>query len=79
MGYFGIYLKKNTISKFKVTWVSDCEYELDILEGREEVMVFFKDKTLSIRILETFDNGYKYEAKLKGTEMKLTHTVERVN
>lgn len=72
-------LKKNTISKFKVTWVTDCEYELDILEGREEVMNFFKGKTLSIQILETSDIGYKYEAKLKGTDMKLIHSVERVN
>jgi hypothetical protein len=72
-------LKKNTISKFKVTWVTDCEYELDILEAREEAMNFFKGKTLSIQILETLDNGYRYEAKLKGTDMKLTHTVERVN
>jgi hypothetical protein len=72
-------LKKNTISKFKVTWVTDCEYELDIIEAREEAMNFFKGKTLSIQILETTDNGYKYEAKLKGTEMKLIHTVEWVN
>ena len=72
-------LKKNTISKFKVTWVTDCEYELDILEGREEAMNFFKGKTLSIQILETSDNGYKYEAKLRGTDMKLIHTVERLN
>lgn len=72
-------LKKQTISKFKVTWVTECEYELNILEGREEVLTFFKDKTLSIRILETFIKGYKYEAKLKGTDMKLIHTVERVD
>ncbi len=72
-------LKKNTISKFKVTWVTDCEYELDIREAREEAMNFFKGKTLSILILETSDNGYKYQAKLKGTDMKLIHTVERVN
>ena len=72
-------LKNNTISKFRVTWVTDCEYELDILEGRKEVMDFFTGKTLSIRIVETFDKGYKYEAQLKGTEMKVIHTVERVN
>ena len=72
-------LKKKTISKFKVTWVSECEYDLDILEGREEALNFFKGKTLSIKILETFDKGYKYEAKLKGTEIKLIHSVERVD
>lgn len=72
-------LKKKTISKFKVTWVTECEYELNILEGREEVLAFFKDKTLSIRILQTFKNGYKYGAKLKGTEMTLIHSVERVD
>ncbi|WKZ61135.1 MAG: hypothetical protein QY309_06535 [Cyclobacteriaceae bacterium] len=72
-------LKKNTMSRFKVTWVTDCEYELDILEANEEAMNFFKGKTLSIQILETSDNGYKYEAKLKGTDLKLIHRVERVN
>src|SRR4051812_14850497 len=58
-------LKKNTMSKFKVTWVTDCDYELNILEGPQEVMDFFKGKTLSIQILETTGKGYKYEAKLK--------------
>src|SRR5690348_3885653 len=71
-------LKTNATAKFKVTWVSDCEYELDILEGEEKMMNFFKGKTLIIRILETYKDGYKYEAQLKGTELIMTHTAERV-
>ncbi len=73
-------LTTNETTRFKVKWVSACEYELNILEGRKDLMEFFKNKTLVIRILETFEKGYKYEAKLKGIEGGVVvHTVERIN
>ena len=71
-------LTNNTVSKFKVTWVTDCEYQLEILEGRQELMDFFTGKILSIRILEAAGSGYKFEAQLTGSERKVIHTVERV-
>ncbi|PZR40753.1 MAG: hypothetical protein DI538_03145 [Azospira oryzae] len=73
-------LSTNETTKFKVTWVNRCEYELNIISGREDLMIFFKDKTLVIRILEIYENGYQYEARLKGIAGgAVVHTVERIN
>lgn len=70
-------LNTNETAKFKVTWVNSCEYELNIINGRPDLLTFFKDKTLVIRILETY--GYKYEAKLKGIAGGVVvHTVEKI-
>jgi hypothetical protein len=71
-------LNTGDTSKYKVTWVSDCEYQLNILEGREELMNFYRGRTLTIRILETYKNGYKFEGQLEGFDYRPTQVVERI-
>ena len=72
-------LTAGSVSKFKVTWVNECAYELTILEGNEVIMNFYKDRTLSVRIIETFKDGYKFESQLKGIDSYvLTQTLRVV-
>jgi len=71
-------LNKNATSKFKVIWVNDCEYQLHIIEGPTEIMDFYRGKTLTIRILETYKDSYKFEGQLEGLDRKSTQIVKRI-
>lgn len=71
-------LKTGTKSKFRVTWINDCEYELTLIEGREEAMEFFKDKTLTVQITKTTDDGYSFDSFIRGTDQVVSHKVTRV-
>src|SRR5258706_15444834 len=63
-------LKTGSITKFEVKWLTDCEYELIILEGRKEIMAFYEGKVLDTKIIETFKDAYKFEATVKGIGFK---------
>ncbi len=64
--------------KFKVNWISDCVYHLTIVDGQDETMLFYKDKTLTIRILETYKDGYKFEARMDGSDYRLVEVLKRI-
>lgn len=70
-------LNKGDTSKYKVTWVNDCEYQLHILEGRDEIMDFYRGKTLTIKIIETYKDSYKFEGSLEGYDRVSTQIVKR--
>lgn len=72
-------LKTGTKSIFSVTWINDCEYELTIIEGRDEVMNYFKDKTLVVQITQTTENGYSFDSFIKGTDRVVSNYVTRVS
>jgi hypothetical protein len=65
-------------SKYRVTWVSDCEYHLAIIDGPEDIMNFFRGKILTIRIVETYRDSYKFEGQLEGYDRISTQIVRRV-
>ena len=71
-------LKTGAKSKYKVTWVSDCEYELNIIDGGPEIMDFYRDKTLTIQITNTTREGYTFQGFIKGTDRIVTQTLKRV-
>lgn len=64
-------------SRYKVTWRNDCEYELRIVAGGEEIMEFYKDKVLEIRIIETFEDSYKFKGSVKGIDFDYYQTFIR--
>ena len=72
-------LKTGDKSKFKVKWINDCEYELIIMEGPEVIMKYYEGKTLAVRLTETFHDHYTFEARLKGTEIKMTQALTRIS
>jgi len=53
-------------AKFKVTWVSECKYDLDILDGPEDMVSFYGKMTLHIEIVETYESSYKFKAAFDG-------------
>ncbi len=71
-------LTTGNTSKYNVKWVNDCDYELRIIEGRDEIMDFYAGKVLTIRIIETYKNSYKFEGQLEGLERKSTQIIKRI-
>ena len=50
-----------------VTWINECTYELRLAKKRRFFKRFFKEDILTIEILEVFDNGYRYSAKMNNS------------
>ena len=65
-------------SKYKVSWINDCQFELRIIEGRKDIMDFYHEKVLVIKIIETNLNGYKCIGQIKGDKKKYRNTLERL-
>jgi hypothetical protein len=63
---------------FKVQWLDDCTYILRIVKGPAAVMDFYDHKFLKVQIIETYSDGYKFEAWLNGKGKSLIQTVRRV-
>ena len=64
--------------KFKVTWINDCTYHLNIVEGQDETMNSYRGKTLIVRILETYPDGYKFEVRMEGSDYRLVEVLKRM-
>lgn len=69
---------KGVIIKFKVTWINDCTYQLNIIEGQDESMTSYRGKTLTVRILETYTDGYKFEVRMEGSDYRLVEVLKRM-
>ena len=66
-------------SAYRVTWINDCEYNLKILEGSEQLMKFYTGKLLVVRIVEIYDDGYKFESRIEGIDRIFTQILKRVD
>lgn len=71
-------LKTMKITIFSVKWNSDCEYELNVIGGSSELVAFYKGKTLVIRLLELYSDGYKFEGHIKGTTVFKTQILKLI-
>jgi hypothetical protein len=58
--------------------LDDCTYILRIVKGPAAVMDFYDHKFLKVQIIETYSDGYKFEAWLNGKGKSLIQTVRRV-
>jgi hypothetical protein len=65
-------------SIFKINWINDCEYSLQLISGDKNVMDFFKMKILHIKILETQPDRYKFSASIEGSSQIVYNTVKKV-
>lgn len=70
-------LKTGQISKYKIDWESECKFSLTIIEGRQELLDFYKNKKLHIEIVEIYNEGYKFSAKLDGFDQIKYQTVRK--
>ena len=71
-------LQSGAISKYKISWPSDCEYKLTIVEGSDELMSLYKGKVLDIKITSTFANGYQFDLKAEGTDFQYKQSVTKM-
>jgi hypothetical protein len=69
---------KGVTIKFKVTWINDCTYQLNTIEGQDEAMNSYRGKTLTVRILETYTDGYKFEVRMEGSDYRLVEVLKRM-
>lgn len=51
----------NGIIKSKIEWISDCRYNLKVIEGLEGLE---EDAILEVNIYEVTENGYKYVSRM---------------
>ncbi|MFY7862227.1 MAG: hypothetical protein ACOVP5_08350, partial [Chitinophagales bacterium] len=66
-------LNKGTYLYFFINWITDCEYELRLVDGNSDMTKFFKSKVLVMKILETYADGYQFEAHVKGEKLFRTY------
>ena len=66
------------VSKYKVEWESDCKYVLTVLEGEKKVMDFYKNRKLSVEMVELYNNGYKFSAKVEGLDVMFYQVLTRI-
>ena len=66
-------------SKYIVTWLDPCEYKLELIEGNQEMMAFFKGRPLNVEILEVLQNGYQYKSYFEGTEMVFYQNLTKID
>lgn len=60
-------LKTGLFLRFKIRWISECEYELLFVEGNSDQSSFFKNRILTVRITDVYADGFKFEGKLEGS------------
>lgn len=70
---------QNTETKYLITWSTDCEYSLKIIEGPKAVMKFYKDKPLHIRVTSTTEGKYTFEATTEGVDQIRTNTAYKID
>lgn len=71
-------LKTGEECRYIINWLDDCEYELTILQGTHEAMNFYKNKTLVVRIIELYSDGYKFEGHIKGSGDYSSHVMKKI-
>jgi len=67
----------NDTTKFRITWINECQYELRIVEGKVGIMDFYRDRILRLEIIETYENGYKFRASFNDLGIEYIQTVRR--
>ena len=61
-------------SKFKMYWLSDCEYELTFIETNDPKLDFLKKgDVVRVKVSNVTATTYDYESNLNGVVMKGTH------
>jgi len=70
-----------SVTKARIHWVSDCEYELNFIEQsndtakRSEIHSYIQSHKLITKILSTSKDYYIFESSMEGVKRKLTDTL----
>lgn len=63
---------------FSVTWLSECAYDLNVVSGPDQLIEFYSEIALHVKIVETFESSYKFEAMFDGGPVmtEIMHKIE---
>lgn len=48
---------------FSIKWLSDCEYQLKLIDGPKLLLAFYREKVLQVKMTGRKDKIYYYSAK----------------
>lgn len=72
-------LQTGFVTKAKIKWLSDCEFQLSYISSEEPGLVtlpqFFKNKTLETKILLVADDYYIVETEMEEIDFKIKDTM----
>jgi hypothetical protein len=66
------------VSVYKINWETDCKYSLTITEGEPQLMELYKNKKLHIEMIEFYEDGYKFSAKLDGFDIVKYQIIKKI-
>ncbi len=66
------------VSIYKINWETDCKYSLTITEGEPQLMELYKNKKLHIEMIEFYEDGYKFSAKLDGFDIVKYQIIKKI-
>jgi len=65
--------------KFRITWINDCEYKLQLLSGTQQMKEFYAKRNLNIKIIETYKDSCKFSARLDGFNELRYQTIKKLS
>ena len=72
-------LKTGFITKAKIKWISDCEFEMHYVSSQDTSLEKFSpmlgDIPIMVRILKIGDDYYIFTQEIKGSTMRITDTM----
>ncbi len=72
-------MTNSEVSQFKIEWLSDCEYSLELVRGGKNIPEDMRDKKLFVTITGTQGRSYSYSAKIEGLDMVMTQTLHKID
>ena len=72
-------LKTGFITRSKIKWISDCEFEMHYVSSQDTTLAKFspmlEDIPIMVKILKIGDDHYIFEQEIEGATMKITDTM----
>jgi hypothetical protein len=70
--------KTGEITKFRIRWISNCEYELTQTWSNSRKKRKFNKSVSRIQVVKLYDEGYDYTCACKDGTNKLQGTIRRI-
>jgi hypothetical protein len=70
--------KTGEITKFKIRWTGNCEYELTQTWSNSKKKRKFNNSVSRIQVVKLYDEGYDYTCACKDGTNKLQGTIRRI-
>ena len=70
--------KTGEVTKFKIKWVGNCEYELIQTWSNSKKKRKFNKAVSRVKVVKLYDEGYDYSCACKDGSNKLQGTIRRI-